>query len=492
MNRIISLMIAFCLLGLATTPAMAQQTTGTITGRILDDQGAAVPGATVTGKNALTGFVRTDVSDGEGVFRLTAMPVGTYDLTAELQGFTKVENKGIVLSVGQTLDVNFALKLATVQETITVTGESPLIETSSSSVGGVVDVGRLESLPLNGRQFANAAVTIPGVGLGYHSDPTKSTQVLAADCRRQRPQRQLPDRRRRQQRRHRRRPAPALPARSGRAVQLRDVALQGGVRPQQRRRDEHRHEERHEQPARQLLHALPRRRAQLADRDGKARGRPTSRTTSGGSTADRSAGRSCRTRCTTSSPRSSARSRTRSRSSTRTGLFPDRGWRLRHAVSREPAHGQSHGADDAHAVPGGPLRPEHELAAVRRGSRYAAERMGREREHVQLDQPEPQLGARRLEAERIHLPVCGLRQRHHGQQPRSAASRSPTASPSARTPNTPQQTQQQKYQFRDDFSWSIAGMGGLGHDIKTGVNFIKQPRLFITFNTGTGDYAYSC
>jgi hypothetical protein len=57
--------------------------------------------------------------------------------------------------------------------------------------------------------------------------------------------------------------------------------------------------------------------------------------------------------------------------------------------------------------------------------------------------------------------------------------------------NTPQQTQQKKYQFRDDFSWTVPGMGGLGHDFKAGVNFIRQPRLFITFNTGTGDYAYT-
>ena len=61
-------------------------------------------------------------------------------------------------------------------ETITVNAETPLIQTSSSSVGGVVDVNRIENLPLNGRQFANAAMTIPGVGLGFHSDPTKSTQ----------------------------------------------------------------------------------------------------------------------------------------------------------------------------------------------------------------------------------------------------------------------------------------------------------------------------
>jgi hypothetical protein len=175
MRRIIGVMVAVCAVALAI-PASAQQTTGNITGRIMDDQGASVPGVTVTGRNTQTGFTRVDVSDGEGVYRLTALPVGTYDITAELQGFSRFENKGIIVSVGQTLDVPMTLKVATVQETVTVTGESPLIETSSSAVGGVVDVGRIESLPLNGRQFANAAITIPGVGLGYHSDPTKSTQ----------------------------------------------------------------------------------------------------------------------------------------------------------------------------------------------------------------------------------------------------------------------------------------------------------------------------
>ena len=176
MKKIISSMIVLCSLWLAATPAVAQQTTGSITGRILDDQGASVPGVTVTGKNLATGFVRTDVSDAEGVFRLTALPVGSYDLTAELAGFSRIENKGIVVNVGQTLDLNLTLKLAAVSETISVRAETPLIQTSSSSVGGVVDVSRLENLPLNGRQFANAALSIPGVGLGFHSDPTKSTQ----------------------------------------------------------------------------------------------------------------------------------------------------------------------------------------------------------------------------------------------------------------------------------------------------------------------------
>ena len=133
--------VCWCAFG---APALAQQTTGTIAGRLVDAQGAAVPGVTVTGRNTQTGFVRTSVTDGEGVYRLTALPVGTYDLVAELQGFTKIESKGIVLNVGQTLDIDMTLKLASVQETITVNAETPLIETSSSSVGGVVDISRIE------------------------------------------------------------------------------------------------------------------------------------------------------------------------------------------------------------------------------------------------------------------------------------------------------------------------------------------------------------
>jgi hypothetical protein len=174
MKRII--LAALVLACAVANNAAAQQTTGNITGRIVDAQGSAVPGVTVTGKNTQTGFTRTDVSDGEGIYRLTALPVGTYDLTAELQGFSRYESKGLILNVGQTMALDLPMKVASLSETVTVTGETPLIETNTSSVGGVVDLGRVENMPLNGRQFANLAATIPGVGLGFHSDPTKSTQ----------------------------------------------------------------------------------------------------------------------------------------------------------------------------------------------------------------------------------------------------------------------------------------------------------------------------
>jgi hypothetical protein len=170
------LLLGLALLAASTLPAVAQQTTGNISGRALDPQGAAMPGVTVTARSPKTGFNRAAVTDAEGIYRLSALPVDTYDLTIELQGFSKIERKAIVVNVGQTVELDFSLTVAGVAETVTVTGETPLVETSSSSVGGVVDVQNIESLPLNGRQFANLALTIPGVGLGFHSDPTKSTQ----------------------------------------------------------------------------------------------------------------------------------------------------------------------------------------------------------------------------------------------------------------------------------------------------------------------------
>src|ERR1700741_4718853 len=76
---------------LAAVPTFAQQTTGTITGPVLDPQDMAVPGVTVPATNTATGLVRFDVSDAEGLYHLNALPVGTYDVVAELSGFTRLE-----------------------------------------------------------------------------------------------------------------------------------------------------------------------------------------------------------------------------------------------------------------------------------------------------------------------------------------------------------------------------------------------------------------
>ena len=156
--------------------AAAQQTTGSIAGVVVDIQGAAVPGATVTASSADTGLSRTVTTNAAGVYQLAALPVGSYDFVVELPGFTRVEVHGVAVRLSETNDINVTLRVAGVAETVTITGEAPLIPTTSSSVGQVVDIERIERLPLNGRQFANLAATVPGVGLGFHTDSTKSTQ----------------------------------------------------------------------------------------------------------------------------------------------------------------------------------------------------------------------------------------------------------------------------------------------------------------------------
>src|SRR5688572_12129919 len=162
-------------LSLAVSPVHAQMTTGSISGRVTDAQGAAVPGVTLQARNRETGFVRSDITDQTGTYHLSALPVGTYGVTAELSGFRRIETTGVAVNIGRDLALDLRLQVALAQE-ITVTATPQLISTRSSSVGEVVDLARIEGLPLNGRQFANLAATVPGVGLGFHSDLTKSAQ----------------------------------------------------------------------------------------------------------------------------------------------------------------------------------------------------------------------------------------------------------------------------------------------------------------------------
>jgi hypothetical protein len=100
-------------------PALAQQTTGSITGRVVDQSSAAMPGVTVTAVHTETGFSRTAVTESSGEYRLTALPVGVYDLTATLSGFKTLVNKGLIVNVGQTIDIPLKLEVAALSETST-------------------------------------------------------------------------------------------------------------------------------------------------------------------------------------------------------------------------------------------------------------------------------------------------------------------------------------------------------------------------------------
>src|SRR5437667_1945670 len=167
---------AITLLALATAaPGFAQGTTGTLEGKISDEQGLALPGVSVTAQNTETGFQRSSTSDATGTFRIPGLPVGTYEVKTELTGFAAQARRTSV-AVSATSTVDFRMTVATKAEEVTVLAEAPLIDVKQTGVGQIITAAQIANLPLNGRQFANLAALVPGVSLGFHTDPTKSTQ----------------------------------------------------------------------------------------------------------------------------------------------------------------------------------------------------------------------------------------------------------------------------------------------------------------------------
>jgi hypothetical protein len=167
--------------GFALLPAAQAQTAGgNLIGRVLDKNGGgALPGATVTATQKETGLTRNTVTESDGTFRLPSLPVGTYTVTVELNGYATATAENVTINVATQRELNVDLNQATVAETINVVAEAPLVQTTPA-VGAVIDQKQIENLPLNGRQFANLAVLAPGTSLNYNSDPTKPGQLTVA------------------------------------------------------------------------------------------------------------------------------------------------------------------------------------------------------------------------------------------------------------------------------------------------------------------------
>ena len=161
---------------LIAIPSFAQGTTGTLTGSVTDDQGLALPGVSVTVTNTSTGFSRSATTDETGTYRIAGLPSGSYEVKSELTGFAVQARKDVSVSVAATTTSDFKMSVAGLTEETTVVGDAPLIDVKDSGVGEIITSAQIENLPLNGRQFGNIAALVPGVSLGFHTDPTKSTQ----------------------------------------------------------------------------------------------------------------------------------------------------------------------------------------------------------------------------------------------------------------------------------------------------------------------------
>jgi hypothetical protein len=142
-------------------PAMAFAQEAVLTGTITDSTGAVLPGVTVQAVHEASGNNYEAVTDARGVYRIPVR-VGSYKITAELTGFGNVMRTGVELLVGQTITMNLQMAPSTLQETVTVTGEAPLIETQSSQIGGNIDPRQVQDLPSAGRNWMSLALLAPG------------------------------------------------------------------------------------------------------------------------------------------------------------------------------------------------------------------------------------------------------------------------------------------------------------------------------------------
>jgi outer membrane receptor protein involved in Fe transport len=133
-----------------------------VTGQVKDSSGGVIPGAAVTAKNQANGLIRSETTDAGGNYRLVALPPGTYTVSTELQGFSAETRPDIVLNIDQTATINFTLKPASVSETVTVSGESPVVDVTRSDVSTAMSTQQIQDLPVAARRWIDMAMLTPG------------------------------------------------------------------------------------------------------------------------------------------------------------------------------------------------------------------------------------------------------------------------------------------------------------------------------------------
>ncbi len=153
------LLLVMALSGLS----VAQVTTATILGTVTDASGAVVAGAALTVKNIGTRLTQTATSDSQGRYRVSDLAIGEYEVEVTKQGFSKALRTGLTLTVGSQSVVDIALQVGQTQETVTVEAAATQVETSSPTIGALVNGTQMRELPLNGRNFSQLMTLAPGV-----------------------------------------------------------------------------------------------------------------------------------------------------------------------------------------------------------------------------------------------------------------------------------------------------------------------------------------
>src|SRR5215813_869104 len=151
--RAATALIAIGVVAWAGGLVFGQEFSATMFGVVHDANGGVVPGVTVTAKHTESGLTRSVITNETGNYRIPALPVGAYEVTAELAGFRQDVRRGVNLVVTQEAVVNFTLEVGDLKENVTVSEDVPLVNTTLSPTTGLVTRDQIKDLPLNGRSF---------------------------------------------------------------------------------------------------------------------------------------------------------------------------------------------------------------------------------------------------------------------------------------------------------------------------------------------------
>ena len=172
--RVGGLVLAICLAGATSAGAQETVNTGSISGRVSDPQGAVVPGVDVVARQTETNVATETVTDAQGRFRFPYLKVGRYEIKAHLQGFADAA-RALTITIGSAFELPLQLGAVSFDAAVTVTGEAPVLEAARSQIAGTISQAEVRALPLNGRNFLDLALLVPGVS----PTNTASTQLFA-------------------------------------------------------------------------------------------------------------------------------------------------------------------------------------------------------------------------------------------------------------------------------------------------------------------------
>ncbi|MGQ0736128.1 MAG: TonB-dependent receptor [Acidobacteriota bacterium] len=167
------------LLVLVAAASASGQQRGSIAGRVVDQAGLALPGATVTITEQNTGFMRMAVTAETGGYSIPNLDPGTYLVTVEMPGFASLKQTDVLLTAGRTVALELRMQIAGVQEDVVVTGQSPLVETRNNQLGGSLSAREIEDVPSNFRNFTALTQLIPGITPNPAASTFEGGQVVA-------------------------------------------------------------------------------------------------------------------------------------------------------------------------------------------------------------------------------------------------------------------------------------------------------------------------